>query len=318
MKVRTALGALFGALALTAGLVVSAGSAGATAPFPTPRGHDGGDINCTNVTTCTGAGGVSVPPPTGIGTTCTTFPCVLDPNGTLDTDPAHHGGLGGHFYPGYPGGIGGLGLGGGVLGLGGLDLLNGNTIIVDGQSVPVCQYQQWDGPLGFYPHFGGAHGGWLAAHQLNELRWRQLVQQANCANSLNGLNLLNGNLIDLGGLGVLGGGTANVCQYNNWNDFNGWGAHQFGGHWSPFGQHWGGQLNGGGWNQLRLRAHCQPQIVIVNGGTTTVEQAPPAPVAPPVPADVPTPEAAPAPLTGSGQYHYPSSAPNTGDGSLAG
>jgi hypothetical protein len=305
MKIRTALGALFGALALTAGLVVSAGSAGATAPFPTPRGHDGGDINCTNVTTCTGAGGISVPPPTGIGTTCTTYPCVLDPNGTLDNDPAHHHFPGGVGFPGgIPGGIGGNGLG-----LGGLNLLNGNVLVLgDGAQADVCQYPSWQP---FYSHWANHFGN--LRDQLNELRYRQLLAQANCGSSLNGLNLLNGNLIDLGGLGVLGGGTASVCQYSTWNDFNGWGVRRFGGHWSPFGQHWGGQLNGGGWNQLRLRAHCQPQIVVIPGGTTTVEQAPPAPIAPPVPADVPTPQAAPAPLQDSGNYHYPSSAPNTGN-----
>lgn len=314
MKVRYALGALFGAVALMAGLVVSAGTANAdttttdpvtttatptTTPVPPPWHHGGGDIICTTATSCTQNG----QPYTGSVSACTSFPCRLDSNGTLDHDPAHNGGpFGGHFRPGFPGYPGTIG--GGVL-----NLLNGNVLVLDnGQQVNVCTVPSWQP---FYSRYGAAHNGWLTAHQLNELRYRQLIAQANCQSSnVGGLTLVNGNLINLGSYGVVGGDTVNVCSYSNWNDFNGFGVRQFGGHWTPFGSRYGGFL-ANNWNQLRTRARCS-QVVVVNSGgnvtnnTTTVEQAP-------APAAAPESAPAPAPLQQSGNYHYPSSAPDTGN-----
>jgi hypothetical protein len=295
MKIRIALGSALAALVVTAGVVASTGTASAAQG----HSHDGGDVNCTSATACTGPGGT---PYTGPVTACTSYPCELNPNGTLDTDPAHH-----FPHPGFPGGFGG-GFGGGYGG--GLNLLNGNVLVLgDGVQANVCDYPQW-GP--FYNHWGAHFGG--LRDQLNELRYRQLIQQANCGSNLGGLTLLNGNLLDLGSYGVLGGDRVNVCQYSSWNDFSQFGQRRFGQHWGGFGSHWGGVLGGGGWGQLRQRANCQQVVIVNNGGNTVVNQ--PAPLTAPAPAtslEAPAPAPAPAPLTGSGNYHYPSSAPDTGN-----
>lgn len=296
MRIRSALGALFAALALIVGLVASAGTASAGVPAFGGHGHGpsctpaAGSTSCTPVT----PGGHTLP-------ACT----VVAPALTC-SDPFHP-----HFPGGgFPGGLGNNGL----LGLGGLNLLNGNTIILgDGEQVDVCQYPQW---TPFYQHFGNHFGG--MREQLNQIRYEQLLAQAGCGasnGSLNGLTLINGNLINLGSYGVLGGNTVNVCDYSDYNQFDQFGEHRFGGNFNGFHSRFGGFLGGGGgWSRLRHQANCGPQIVVVPGSdTTTVVQVPPAPVTQAAPAPAATPEAAPAPLQSSGNYHYPASAPDTGN-----
>lgn len=301
MRIRFALGALFAAVALTAGLVVSAGTASADAPA-----HGG--IPCTPA-----AGSTSCTPVTPGGHTLPS--CTVVAPATTCSDPFHHFPGGGFPSHGFPGGFNG-GLGNGSLGLDGLNLLNGNVLVLgDGAQADVCDYPSWQP---FYDHWGSHFGG--LRDQLNELRYQQLLTQANCGNNgddLNGLTLINGNLINLGSLGVLGGNTVNVCDYPNYGSFSRFGMGRFGGDFNGFGNRFGHVLGGNGWNQLRLRARCQPQIVVIPGSdTTTVVQAPPAPVtAPPVPAASPE-AAAPQTATAPSQVsRVPAGSIDTGDGS---
>lgn len=267
-----------------------------TTPVPWP--HGGNDIVCTSATSCTQNG----QPYTGSVAACTSFPCRLDANGQLDNDPARP-----HWHPGI-GGLNGNYLNG--LGLGGLTVLNGNTIVLGNQQVDVCTVPNWQSFYNRYnPYFGSLRA------QLNELRYEQLLALASCPNNsgFNGLTLVNGQWINLAQYGVVGGQQVSVCEYPTYTAFDQFGLNRFGPNFNPFVQHFGGYLAGPGWNQLRLRANCQPVVVTQGSNTTTVVQAP----ATATQAPAATPEAA-APQTAQSPAqvsHVPTGSVDTGDGS---
>jgi hypothetical protein len=128
--------------------------------------------------------------------------------------------------------------------------------------------------------------------------------------------LVNVNVLDLSRYGL--SGQTQVCQYPTWDNFQTVYAPRFGSRFDGLRDYFGRDAiaQRAAWNQLRLRARCQPSTTVivapssdnsVTNNSTTVEAAPlaPATVTQTAPAPV---YSAPVPNTSSGI--------DTGDGSV--